>query len=140
MTPRQIELVRGSFAKVLPIRADAAALFYDRLFATEPSVRPLFQGDMKAQGAKLMAAIAMVVDALDRLDAVIEDVKELARRHVKYGVVESHYATVGAALLWTLEQGLGKDVFTDEMKDAWAAAYAALSGAMIEAAGTAAAA
>ncbi|HEY0522589.1 MAG TPA: globin family protein [Stellaceae bacterium] len=133
MTPRQIELVRRSFAAVLPIRTEAASLFYDRLFATAPSVRPLFSGDMKVQGAKLMAAIAMVVDALDRLETVIEDVRELARRHVRYGVVESHYAVVGAALLWTLEQGLGKDAFTDEVKDAWAAAYAALSGAMIEA-------
>ena len=52
MTPQQIALVRESFAKVVPISEEAAALFYDRLFAIDPSTRPLFNGDMKSQGAK----------------------------------------------------------------------------------------
>ena len=46
---------------------------------------------------------------------------------------EGHYASVGQALLWTLERGLG-EAFTPEVRDAWAAAYALLSAAMIEAA------
>ena len=65
MTPQQITLVRENFAKVVPIREQAAALFYDRLFAIDPSTRPLFRGDMKSQGAKLMAAIE-AVDAIAR--------------------------------------------------------------------------
>jgi hemoglobin-like flavoprotein len=134
MTPRQTELVRRSFAKVVPIRAEAAALFYGRLFALDPGTRPLFRGDIAAQGVKLMAALATVVHALDRFDTVLDDVRALARRHVRYGVDERHYATVGAALLWTLEQGLGPDEFTPAVRDAWSTAYALLSGAMIEAA------
>jgi nitric oxide dioxygenase len=134
MTSQQTELVRRSFAKVVPIRAAAATLFYGRLFALDPGTRPLFRGDIAAQGAKLMAALATVVHALDRLDTVLDEVRALARRHVRYGVDERHYATVGAALLWTLEQGLGPDEFTPEVRDAWSTAYALLSGAMIEAA------
>jgi nitric oxide dioxygenase len=132
MTPRQIMLVRQSFTKVLPIRDVAAALFYDRLFEIDASTRPLFRGDMKSQGAKLMAAIATVVRSLDRIDEVLGTLRALARRHVDYGVKDAHYATVGAALLWTLEQGLGPD-FTADVRDAWAAAYRLLSGAMIAA-------
>ncbi|HTO81753.1 MAG TPA: hemin receptor, partial [Methylomirabilota bacterium] len=64
MTPDQIALVRQSFAKVLPIRDAAAALFYDRLFTLDPSTRPMFRGDLKSQGAKLMAAIGAVVRSL----------------------------------------------------------------------------
>jgi nitric oxide dioxygenase len=132
MTPQQIALVQQSFAKVLPIHEQAAALFYDRLFAIDPSTRPLFRGDMKTQGAKLMAAIAVVVKSLNRIDTMLDDLRGLARRHDRYGVQESHYASVGEALLWTLEQGLGAD-FTPDLRAAWAGAYRLLSETMIEA-------
>ena len=132
MTPEQIILVQQSFAKVLPIREQAASLFYDRLFAIDPSARPLFRGDMKTQGAKLMAAIAAVVKSLNRIDTMLDDVRALARRHDQYGVQESHYASVGEALLWTLEKGLGAG-FTPDLRAAWAAAYRLLSETMIEA-------
>ncbi|RYF62188.1 MAG: hemin receptor, partial [Comamonadaceae bacterium] len=39
MTPHQIELVQSSFAKVVPIADQAAALFYARLFELAPDVR-----------------------------------------------------------------------------------------------------
>lgn len=133
MTPQQIALVRESFAKVVPIREQAAALFYDRLFAIDGSARPLFRGDMKSQGAKLMAAIAAVVKSLDRLDSMLGDLRALARRHDGCGVREHHYTSVGAALLWTLEQGLGA-AFTPEVREAWATAYGLLSRTMIQAA------
>ena len=129
ITPRQVALVRESFAKIVPIRDQAAALFYNRLFAIDPSTRPLFRGDMKSQGAKLMAAIGAVVESLDRI-TIPDDLRTLARRHHRYGVREEHYASVGAALLWTLEQGLGFD-FTPDVRQAWATAYDLLSGAMI---------
>ena len=132
MTPQQVALVRQSFAKVIPIREQAAALFYERLFAIDETTRPLLRGDMKSQGAKLMAAIGAVVKSLDRIDTMLDDLQALARRHERYGVREEHYASVGAALLWTLEQGLGSD-FTRDAREAWATAYGLLSRAMIAA-------
>ena len=117
MTPQQIAVVRESFAKVVPISEEVAALFYDRLFAIDPSTRPLFNGgDMKSQGAKLMAAIGTVVKSLDRVETMFDDLQALARRHHRYGVREEHYTSVGAALLWTLEQGLGFD-FTPDVRE-----------------------
>jgi hemoglobin-like flavoprotein len=133
MTPYQITLVQQSFAKVLPIKKTAAILFYDRLFAIDPSTRALFRGDMSTQGAKLMAAIATIVQSLDRIEPMLGHIRALARRHVQYGVTDAHYASVGAALLWTLEQGLGGD-FTPEVREAWASAYRLLSNTMMEAA------
>ena len=132
MTPQQIVLMRESFAKVVLIREQAATLFYDRLFAIDPSTRPLFRGDMKSQGAKLMAAIGAVVASLDHIETTLDDLRALARRHDRYGVREEHYASVGAALLWALEQGLSSD-FTSDVREAWATAYGLLSGAMIAA-------
>lgn len=133
MTPDQIAQVRSSFAKVAPIAEPAAALFYGRLFEIAPEVRGLFKADMTEQGRKLMTTLAVVVNGLDNLPALMPAVNALARKHVSYGVTAAHYAPVGAALLWTLEQGLG-EAFTPEVKDGWAQAYTTLSGAMIAAA------
>ena len=102
ITPRQIALVRESFAKIVPIREAAAQLFCSRLFVSDPGTRALFRGDIKNQGVKLMAAIGAVVKSLDRIETMLDDLRALARRHHHYGVREEHYASVGAALLWTL--------------------------------------
>jgi hemoglobin-like flavoprotein len=129
MTPEQLVLIRSTWAKVLPISDEAAAFFYGRLFELDPSVKPLFKGDMREQGAKLMKMINTAVNALDRLETVVPAVQNLGRRHVGYGVKPEHYDTVGAALLWTLEQGLGDD-FTPEAKEAWAAVYGVMADTM----------
>lgn len=132
MNPEQITLVQEGFRKVQAIRDTAAELFYARLFTLDPSLKSLFQDDMKQQGRMLMAAIAFVVQGLNDLDVILPAVQDLGRRHVGYGVLPSHYETVGTALIWTLEQGLGED-FTEDAKQAWLAAYGLLSTAMIEA-------
>ena len=138
MTSEQVFLVQRSWRQVLPIADTAAELFYTRLFTLDPSVKPLFKGDMKAQGRKLMAMIGTAVNGLTKLDSIVPAVQELGRRHVKYGVKDQHYDTVGAALLWTLEQGLG-DAFTKDVKAAWTAVYGVLAGSMKDAAAKAAA-
>src|SRR6185436_4606236 len=107
MTPEQVALVQGTWKKVLPISDTAAELFYGRLFSLDPSLKPLFKGDMKKQGRLLMTMLGTAVNGLGRLDAIVPAVQDLGRRHVKYGVKDQHYDTVGTALIWTLEQGLG---------------------------------
>lgn len=136
MQPDQIALVKSSFESVKPIAVPAAALFYERLFAIAPQVKPLFRGDMAAQGEKLMATLAVVVNGLDRLDTVLPAARALAKRHVGYGVKPADYAAVGEALLWTLARGLGA-AWTPATAEAWKAAYGLLSAFMIaEAYGT----
>ena len=129
MEPKQIELVQESFRKVLPIAEIAADMFYARLFELDPSLRKLFKGDMKRQGGMLMSMIASAVRGLKDPNALIPVLTALGRRHVGYGVMDAHYATVAEALLWTLEKGLGED-FTDETRKAWAAAYMLMATVM----------
>lgn len=129
MSPSQIDLVQSSFAEVKPIAATAAELFYDRLFFLDPSLRKLFRNDMGKQGQMLMGMIGAAVGGLRNLETLAPVVRQLGARHVGYGVKDEHYQTVGAALLWTLEQGLGAR-FTPEVRDAWAAAYELLSQVM----------
>ena len=133
MSPEKIALVRGSWQKVLPIRDTAATLFYGRLFELDPSLRAMFKGDMAEQGSKLMTMINMVVMSLDNLGPLLERIEDLGRRHVGYGVTEAHYDTVGSALLWTLDKGLGEH-FTPAIKSAWVDAYGTLASVMKQAA------
>ncbi len=126
-------LVQKTFEMVAPIAEVAAGLFYGRLFEVDPSLKPLFRGDLKDQGKKLMATLKIAVNSLDRLDALVPVVQALGRRHLAYGVRDEHYDTVGAALLWTLEKGLG-EVFTPEVKEAWTVTYGILAKVMKEAA------
>ena len=117
MTPEQVKLVQQSFAKVAPLSDQAAMLFYDRLFEIAPQVRAMFPPDMTEQRRKLMATLAIVVNGLSNLGPILPAVSSLATRHVAYGARAEHYPVVGSALLWTLEQGLGKD-WTPEVADA----------------------
>ncbi len=136
MNDHQIQLVRESFALVSPIADQAAALFYDKLFERDPSVSGLFRGDMAQQGARLMQMIEGAVQLLDRPAMLRHALLRLGERHAGYGVVDAHYPLVGAALLDTLAVGLG-DAFTAETREAWAAMYAVVAGAMREGAAAA---
>ncbi|MBC7938803.1 MAG: hemin receptor [Chitinophagaceae bacterium] len=129
MNPDQIRLVQASWAQVRPIQAAAADLFYGRLFELAPDTRPLFKRDIHVQGAMLMQTLDTVVGSLGRLAEVLPVAEQLARRHVGYGVAPRHYDSVGTALIWTLEQGLGT-AFTPAVREGWVAAYTALAGAM----------
>ncbi|MDX1505130.1 MAG: globin family protein [Spongiibacter sp.] len=133
MTPEQKTLVQESFEKVAPISEQAAAIFYGKLFELDPSLKPMFKGDIEEQGRKLMTMLGTAVRSLDNLEGLVPVVQKLGVRHVGYGVKTSHYATVGAALLDTLAAGLGED-FTPEVKEAWTVVYGVLSSTMIAAA------
>lgn len=133
MTPEQIELIHASFARIAPRKDEVAGLVYERLFTLDPSLRPLFRGDMARQRSRLALAIVMVVHGLKNQAAIVPVLEELGRRHVDYGVKAEHYATVGEAVLFALEQALGDD-FTPEVKEAWAVAYGLIARTMIDAA------
>lgn len=130
MTSDQVKTIQNSFKLVAPISEQAAALFYGRLFEIAPDVKPLFRGDVTEQGRKLMATLGAVVNSLDKLDAILPAASVLAKRHVGYGVKAQDYTPVGAALLWTLEQGLG-NAWTPDLAQAWSEAYTLLSDYMI---------
>ena len=133
MTRQELDLVQSSWAQVRPILAQAAELFYRRLFDIEPPMKDLFKGDMRVQGQRLMDMIDIAVNDLDRWDQLVPALEALGRRHVGYGVKDADYDAVAAALLWTLEQGLGP-AFTEEVRLAWINTYTQLADTMKRAA------
>lgn len=133
MSPDTVSLVQRSWTQVAAIAPQAAALFYQNLFTADPSLKPLFKGDMQAQGAKLMQMIGAAVGKLTDLDTLVPILQALGRRHADYGVQDAHYDTVGAALLLTLSQGLG-EAFTPAVRAAWAEVYGVMAQVMKDAA------
>ena len=135
------KLILNSWRLVVPIKDTAADLFYRRLFELKPSYQQLFKSDLAAQKQKLIAMLAFIVKSLDWpdsawRDAVAEEddlflvVLALGRRHSElYSVPDAAYATVGEALLWTLDYGLGKE-FTAPVRAAWTKVYGLVSTAM----------
>jgi hemoglobin-like flavoprotein len=129
LTTTQVYLIAESFAAVAPHAETVPTIFYARLFDLDPQLRPLFNHDLADQGRKLVQMLAFVVGHLDKPDVLLPAVQRLGERHAGYGVEAQHYAVVGAALLWTLEQIVGEQ-FTPETRAAWQAAYGLLAETM----------
>jgi hemoglobin-like flavoprotein len=135
MTPEQKALLKATWQQVAPMADTAAQLFYERLFEIDATARPLFKTtNLPEQRRKLVQALTLVVQGLDHLEVIVPTIAELGRHHARIGVTDGHYDTVGAALLWMLEQRLGSG-WTPEAKAAWSGAYALLAGVMRGAAG-----
>jgi len=71
----------------------------------------------------------LIVHWLDVPEKLVPVLKQLGVRHNGYGVQDEHYAKVGAALIGTLDEGLG-DAFTPELRSAWTEAYMLISSLM----------
>lgn len=130
MTTEQVHLVRKSFAEVARLQHVAALIFYKRLFEVEPRLRPLFKNDIEEQSRKLTDMLAALISMLERSDTLVRELQAMGARHAGYGVQESHYATVGGALLDMLAEVLG-DGYRPEVKDAWVALYTVVADTMI---------
>ncbi|RYV03560.1 hemin receptor [Shewanella sp. OPT22] len=132
MNQQQIELIQQSWQQVLPIKLQAAELFYNRLFELDPSLKPMFKGDIKEQGDKLMLTLTIAINSLTKLETLIPVLENMAIRHIGYGVQDHHYQTVGQALIDTLAKAFG-EAFTSELKQAWLTMYNTVADVMINA-------
>jgi hemoglobin-like flavoprotein len=138
MTDEEKTAIKNSWRLVIPIAETAADLFYKRLFELKPDYRRLFSDDLKAQKRKLIGMLAFIVKALDWPDSAWRDTADeeddlclvmlaLGRRHSDlYRIPDASYDTVGEALLWTLDYGLGKK-FDPATRAAWTKIYSLLA-------------
>src|SRR5262245_53635754 len=134
MTPEQARLITTSWNSVASIADRAIEQFYNRLFEIDPSARALFRAtNMPEQRKKVIEALSLALQGLNDLAALTPTLEELGRRHQRYGVAAAHYDSVGQALLWTLEQGLG-EAWTPAGAAAWTELFGQLSSVMKRAA------
>ena len=130
MIDRKILAVKNSWSYVLIDREETGEAFYQKLFELDPTLYPLFQGDIKLQAKKLINMITLMVARLQKLDDIRHEIGELGKRHVTYGTIPAHYQTVGKALLYTLEDKLGAR-WSEEMREAWTEVYLLFANAMM---------
>ncbi|MBK9270124.1 MAG: hemoglobin [Saprospiraceae bacterium] len=131
MTDRQIEIIKESWKIISNIDpAVVGNAFYNKLFADYPATQKLFSKDMNQQYLKLMEMLNLIVNKLDQLEELSVEIREMAKRHVEYGVKAKHYYMVGESLLWTLEVALKSD-WNAELEQAWALCYNTLAKNMM---------
>jgi nitric oxide dioxygenase len=131
--PLQVELLETSFALLAPRADELADRFYARLFEVAPATRAMFPADMAMQKRALIGALVVIVRSLRSAEQLGLYLEGLGKRHVDYGAAAAHYPVVGAVLLETLAE-LAGDAWTSELESAWANAYGAVSGLMMNAA------
>lgn len=132
MNETEIRLLKSSWR--LLQRVDPALIgdvFYTKLFTESPALRKLFPKNMDEQQVKLIEMLNYIVVNIDKMDSLVEDIAAMAKRHVDYGAKPIHYQKVGAALLWTLEKGLGND-WNEKTAKAWENCYKMLADKMLE--------
>ncbi len=130
ITPQQKRLVRETFEEIAESPIEIALLLYGRLFELDPSLRRLFHTDLREQSRKLVTMLNTIVQGLDRFDAMRQELAELGRRHVAYGVKPEHYVTLSSALLWAFARSL-EPHFDAETKAAWGAVIESINEAML---------
>ncbi|MFN8529808.1 MAG: globin domain-containing protein [Anaerolineae bacterium] len=132
LTSEQKQIVQTTFGQI-PNADQLAARFYTRLFEIDPTTQVLFKHDMAAQRMKLVQTLAVVVHGLEDFDSLVPAIQSLARRHIGYGVNNAHWSSVGAALLWALQETFGT-AYTSEVHSAWEATYALITETALAAA------
>jgi nitric oxide dioxygenase len=130
LTEHQIWLVQTSFEKFIVDIDVAARVFYDRLFEIQPSLKPLFKGDIRVQGRKLITMVLFIVNGLDDVDNLLPQIQLLGETHVGYGVKPQDYSIMLQALLATLKHNLGRE-FTPETEEAWRVVYSLMADTAI---------
>jgi hemoglobin-like flavoprotein len=130
--PLDLEALETSFDLIAPHGDELMEIFYARLFAIAPAVKPLFAGtDLHRQKSMLLGTLVLLRKSLRDLDPIVPKLRELGARHVAYGAEPNHYPVVGEVLIASMAEVAGK-AWRPEYERAWAAAFDIVAGAMLD--------
>lgn len=135
ITPRQKELIK---ATVPVLREHGVALishFYKRMLSGNPELKNIFNQAHQAEGDQqraLAAAVLAYAENIDDLSVLLPAVRHIAIKHCTIGIRAEQYGIVGKHLLASIKEVLG-DAATEELVEAWAAAYSSLAKVLIDA-------
>lgn len=107
--------------------------FYKRMFKHNPEVAPFFNPANQTAGKQqraLAGAIAAYAANIDNLEVLGGAVELIAQKHASLMIKPEHYPIVGENLLASIREVLGEGA-TDEVIEAWAAAYGFLADILI---------
>lgn len=109
--------------------------FYQIMFRDYPEVKSYFNQAHQTQGTQpraLANAVLAYAENIDHLEALGDALPKIIQKHVALDIRPEHYPIVGTCLLQGIREVLG-EAATDEVINAWAAAYEQLAGLLISA-------
>jgi nitric oxide dioxygenase len=126
-----VQMLRGSFQKIIPVAGDFLNAFYNNLFTDYPASREMFLNvDMTNQKGLLGNSLVYIVANLENTDKLVKYLKSMGKRHATFGTKDEHYNLVGASLLKTFDQFLGAE-WTEDLKNQWVQAYTVIAETMM---------
>jgi nitric oxide dioxygenase len=131
LNPHQIEMLKDSWAHVLAYSEKAGNIFYPHFFSLIPEAQTLFENNIQSQDKKLISAITLMVTKISKLENIHDEVIQLAKRHLQYGVKPEYFEPFGIAFLKMLEEVMG-DKWSSELADTWLYVYQVIADAMID--------
>ena len=140
LTARQKDIVKAT-VPLLETGGEALTThFYQMMLGEYPEVRPLFNQAHQQSGAQpraLAHSVLMYAKHIDKLENLGDLPAQIINKHVALQVQPGQYQIVGSCLLRSIREVLGAEIATDEVIDAWAAAYGQLADILIAAEGKA---
>ncbi|PAR32698.1 NO-inducible flavohemoprotein [Vibrio metoecus] len=108
--------------------------FYQRMFNHNPELKHIFNMTHQKTGRQSVAlfeAIAAYAKHIDNLAALTSAAERIAHKHTSFNIQPEHYQIVGHHLLETLRE-LAPEAFTEQVEEAWTAAYFFLAQVFID--------
>ncbi len=113
-----IERLESSI-KLLASRGDELVdQFYARLFAENPSVRPMFPESLADQKKKFLAGLVLVFENIRNPEKLAEPLKKLGGRHEGYGTKVEHYPVIRDVLIYVMSEMAGNQ-WNDQLTEDW---------------------
>lgn len=133
LTAKQIAVVKSTVPVLQEHGQAVTTAFYQFLFDAHPELHNVFNPANQRDGGQsrsLAAAICMYAANIDQPEMLSDMVSRIAHKHGSLEVQAEHYPVVGRHLLQAIRAVMG-EAATDEVLDAWGAAYGVLAEIMI---------
>lgn len=134
LSSAQIAVVKATVPALVAHGETLTRHFYRRMFTGNPEVKAFFNPAHQHGGTQqraLAAAICAYAENIENPAVLAGAVELIAQKHASLSVLPEHYPIVGKHLLGSIREVLG-EAATDEVIDAWAAAYGVLADILIK--------
>ncbi|MEF3022218.1 NO-inducible flavohemoprotein [Vibrio mimicus] len=134
LTQEHINIIKSTIPLLESAGPALTQHFYQRMFSHSPELKHIFNMTHQKTGRQSVAlfeAIAAYAKHIDNLAALTSAVERIAHKHTSFNIQPEHYQIVGHHLLETLRE-LAPEAFTQQVEEAWIAAYFFLAQVFID--------
>ncbi|KAH7092921.1 globin-like protein [Paraphoma chrysanthemicola] len=133
LTPAQAQIIKATVPVLAEHGTTITTKFYADMLTAHPELKNVFNNTHQATGHQpraLAGALYAYAANIDNLGALSPAVELICHKHTSLYIRPEQYAIVGEHLIKTMKTVLG-EAATDDILDAWGAAYWQLANIMI---------